>query len=42
MDKRYSCYVDYSYVFRLERRQRQDTILFGRKTGHEGMNRTET
>ena len=33
MDKRYSCYVDESYVFRLERQQRQDALFFGRQTG---------
>lgn len=27
------CYVDESYVFRLERRQRQDTLFSGRKAG---------
>ena len=33
MVKRYSCYVDESYVIRLARQQRQDDSFFGRQTG---------
>ena len=33
MVKRYNCYVDESYLFRLERRQRLDALFFGRQTG---------